>query len=97
MRMLQAHLNAVLHDIRGYASRWPEVYHESSYTESQAVAHLLRERRSWGIAYDSVRHPGGECAAVFNPHAVSNCWPAELLVYEWDGSRIAEIREAPRV
>ncbi|HYH81685.1 MAG TPA: RES family NAD+ phosphorylase [Longimicrobium sp.] len=75
MRMLVAQLNGVFHDIRGDGSRWPDLYHATSYTASQAFAQELRGRRSAGITYDSVRHSGGECAAVFMPRAVSNCTP----------------------
>lgn len=94
MRMLVAQLNGYFHDIRGHGSRLPEVYHATSYVASQALANELRGRQSTGITYDSVRHPGGECTAVFIPRAVSNCTSAELLVYSWDGSQIAAVHEA---
>lgn len=95
MRMLHANLDAMLHDIRGRLATLPEVYHDTSYSASQGLAQLLRGRHSWGITYDSVRHRGGECAAVFRPRAVTDCWPAELLIYAWDGNQIADVREAP--
>jgi hypothetical protein len=95
MRLLAATLDAELHDLRGLGSTWPDVYHQTDYNFSRLLAQILRDRDSSGIAYDSVRHPGGECAAVFRPHAISNCWPAEHLIYTWDGARIQDIREAP--
>jgi RES domain-containing protein len=97
MRMLTATLDAQLHDVRGGGAAWPGIYHPSDYSSSRLLAQTLRRRDSWGITYDSVRHPGGQCAAVFRPHALTNCWPAEQLIYAWDGSRIADVREAPPV
>jgi hypothetical protein len=57
------------------------------------LARALRERGSWGIAYDSVRREGGQCAAVLRPRALSACRQAEHLIYRWDGEEIAEVFE----
>jgi hypothetical protein len=43
------------------------------------------------VVYDSVRHPGGQCAAVFRPRLLSNGRQAEHLGYLWDGVRITAV------
>ena len=91
MRVLRADLEADLHDVRGMRPELEAVYDESDYTASQALARTLRARRSWGIAYDSVRHAGGECAAVFRPPALSHCTRAEHFAYVWDGVQIGRV------
>jgi hypothetical protein len=91
MRVLHADLSAKLHDIRGESARLPAVYHDSDYSAGQALATRLRALGSFGIVYDSVRDPAGQCAAVFRPIALANCRQAEHLGYVWDGARITSI------
>jgi hypothetical protein len=93
MRVLKARLNADLHDLRGLAAEYPELYRRDDYSASQALARRLREDGSWGIAYDSVRREGGECAAVLRPRALSRCQQAQHLGYVWDGERIRTVYE----
>ncbi|MGH7504715.1 MAG: RES family NAD+ phosphorylase [Longimicrobiales bacterium] len=93
MRVLEAHLEVELHDVRGLWTARPELYRPDDYTASQLFGRALRDAASWGIAYDSVRWAGGECAAVFRPRALSDCRQAEHLVYVWDGERIVEVYE----
>ena len=82
-----------LRDLRGQRADWPEVHDPEDYTRSQSLARRLRAEDSWGITYDSVRHPGGECAAVFRPRAISHCRQAEHLGYVWNGERITLVYE----
>jgi len=91
MRVLLADLHQQLHDIRGRQQELPDVYAPDDYSAAQALGKRLRAQNSWGIAYDSVRHPGGECAAVFRPPALSNCRQERHLCYVWDGTRISTI------
>ncbi len=93
MRVLRATLAAELHDLRGQGAEWLEIYDPVSYGKSQALARTLRAEGSWGIAYDSVRREGGECAAVLRPRALADCKQAEHLGYVWDGERIAFVYE----
>ena len=93
MRVLRARLVAELHDLRGLHARAPEVYHPDDYTASQVLGRRLRELRSWGIVYDSVRRSGGECVAVFRPRALSRCQQTQHLAYVWDGERISTVYE----
>jgi hypothetical protein len=93
MRVLEAKVQAALHDIRGMSGFLPGVYDPDDYSTSRRLGQRLRESGSWGLVYDSVRRAGGECVAVFRPRALTDCRQAEHLIYEWDGTRIAEVYE----
>ncbi len=93
MRVLRSALTAELHDVRGLQAAWPEIYDPVSYTHSQSLGRTLRGQGSLGIAYNSVRRAGGECAAVFRPRALAACKQAEHLGYVWDGTRITLVYE----
>ncbi len=88
MRCYRTSIHAKLHDLRG---GWPAEHDPDSYVASVALARRLREEGSDGIVYDSARHPGGECVAVFYPDCVAPCVQAEHLRYCWDGGRIAKV------
>lgn len=93
MRVLAATLDARLHDARGLERALPVIYDPDDYRVSQALARELRGARSWGVAYTSVRHAGGECAAIFRPPALSRCRQTRHLAYLWDGDRISQVYE----
>ena len=93
MRVYLVDLVGNLHDLRGQKRTYPLVYHDESYAVGQNLARRLREDGSNGIVYDSVRHAGGECAAVFLPRLLSNCRQERHLCYVWDGTRIATVYE----
>ena len=65
-----------------------------SYAESQALAAILRGAESDGIVYPSMRHPGGECVALFYPDCASNPLQRRHLDYHWDGQRVDLVRDA---
>lgn len=94
MRCYRMAVHGVLHDLRG---GWPEAHDADSYTASQALARRLRETGSEGIVYDSVRHRGGTCVALFYPDLASPCTQAQHLIYRWDGTRIAAVLEVTAV
>jgi hypothetical protein len=91
MRVYLTDLAAHLHDIRGLRETLPAIYAADDYSASQALGMRLRAQDSWGIAYDSVRHEGGECVGVFRPPALRNCRQGRHLCYVWDGKRIRTI------
>ncbi|MEO1489311.1 MAG: RES family NAD+ phosphorylase [Pseudomonadota bacterium] len=93
MRVYVVDLDAQLHDIRGNKEHYASLHDPDSYAASQAFAGRLRKVESNGIAYDSVRHVGGECAAVFRPKLLSNCRQERHLCYVWDGNEIANVYE----
>jgi len=93
MRVYAADLDSALHDIRGFRESHPAYYHPTNYGMSQELAQHLRDEGSDGIAYQSVRHEGGECAAIFRPRLLSNCRQERHVCYVWDGSSIVTVYE----
>jgi hypothetical protein len=93
MRVYAVDIDANLHDIRGMKDSHPTYYHPTSYGMSQELAQQLRDGGSGGIAYQSVRHEGGECAAIFRPRLLTNCRQERHVCYVWDGSSIANVYE----
>lgn len=93
MRVYAVDLDAVLHDIRDLREERPALYAEDNYTAGQALGRELREQGSDGIIYQSVRHPGSECAALFRPRLLANCRQERHLCYVWDGQAIITVYE----
>jgi hypothetical protein len=93
MRVLEAELDARLHDVRGQQERLRDVYDPDDYRASQLLARRLREEGSDGVVYDSVRHDGGQCVAVFRPRRVHNCHATLHVTYVWDGEDIVSVYE----
>lgn len=90
MRCYQTAIHGRLHDLRG---GWKAEHDATDYGASQALARTLRSTGSDGLVYDSVRHAGGECVALFYPDLASPCVQAQHLIYRWDGERIAAVLE----
>ncbi len=93
MRVYLVDLDGDLQDLRGQSDSLPLVYHGNDYTAGQHLTHTLREVGSNGIAYDSVRRPGGECVAVFRPPLLSNVRQERHLCYVWDSRHIVSVYE----
>ena len=93
MRVLEARLAGDFHDLRGLRGEWPGVYDPGDYSAGQSLARRLRAGGAEGVAFDSVRHDGGECAAVFRPRLLARCRETRTLTYIWDGERIAGVYE----
>lgn len=93
MRVYSVDLDGQLHDIRGEQAALPAIYDADDYTGGQAFAVRLRGEGSSGIVYDSVRHAGGTCAAVFRPRCLSNPRQERHLCYVWDGRAITMVYE----
>ena len=93
MRVYLVDLDGDVHDLRGRKSDYPLVYHDENYTAGQHLARTLRNDGSNEIAYDSLRHGGGECVAAFRPRLLSNGRQERHLCYLWDGRRIATVYE----
>jgi hypothetical protein len=92
MLVLHADLNAELYDLRAAAKAGP-VLDPDDYHAGQQLGQRLKAAGSWGIAYPSVRHAGGECAAVLRPRALSRLRPGRHLCYVWDGQTITQVYE----
>lgn len=85
LRALVAKVDARFHDIRG---GHPGCHRPEDYGPSQALAKRLRSVGSNGVAFDSVRHPGGACLAAFRPKAVHIPISGPNLRFHFDGERI---------
>jgi len=87
MRVLLAALDVQVQDLRGSSDTSIIDPDPARYASAQALGARLRAAGVNGVAYDSVRQPGGECAALFSPGAVGKVHRAERLNYEWSASR----------
>jgi len=88
MRCYRAALRQPLHDLRGAQQRLAEVYAADHYGASQAFGAALRAAGSWGVVYDSVRDPGGECVGIFRPKALGPAVQGEHVSLQWNGTTI---------
>ncbi len=91
MRTYLCDVVASFHDIRGKREHLAAIYDPDSYAASQKFGRALRFSGSNGIVYDSVRHTGGECVAVYRPRLIQNCRQGTHLRYVWDGTRISHV------
>lgn len=93
MRSYASDLNTGLHDIRKLHTHMPEIYtpDPNRYIHAQSMARDLRNTGSNGIVYDSVRFPGGECAAIFRPRLLSPVQQGSHYCYVWNGQEITHI------
>jgi hypothetical protein len=88
LRCYRAMVQQPLHDIRGAQARLPGVYARDDYAASQAFGATLRRLSSWGVAYDSVRHAGGECVGIFRPRALAPAVQGEHVALQWNGEHV---------
>ena len=93
MRSYLADVATHFHDIRGKRALMPDIYDPDSYVSSQVLGRKLKLNGSNGIVYDSVRHPGGECLAIYRPRLIQNLRQGVHLRYVWDGARIGRVYE----
>jgi hypothetical protein len=93
MRSYLADVASSFHDIRGQRAQMTDIYDADSYVASQAFGRQLKLSGSNGIVYDSVRHPGGQCLAVYRPRLIQNLRQGVHLRYVWDGTRITSVYE----
>ncbi len=91
MRSLTAILNGELFDISGKQPEYQNVYDPICYTASQKLAKNLKDERSDGIYYSSVRFPQGNCYAIFKPKLLSKCQQERHLIYRWNGKQIEHV------
>jgi hypothetical protein len=88
MRSYLADIRAELLELRRYGRRKPDLMHPASYAASQAFARAQRAKGAGGIVYDSVRHSGGQCVAIFRPTLVAPCKQGPHICFIWNGKAI---------
>lgn len=93
MRLYHVAIDARLHDLRPEGAVPAAVHDPDDYTAARALGAQLRAAGSAGVAYRSVRRPGGQCAGLFRPRGASACLHAAYLLYAWDGSRFTDVYE----
>lgn len=89
MRCYQADIDAELVELRRKKNRRPDLYHPDNYGPAQVFGRKRRAEGALGIVYDSVRHAGGQCVAMFKPRAVAPCVQTVHVCFVWDGTMIA--------
>ncbi|MCO5120824.1 MAG: RES family NAD+ phosphorylase [Burkholderiaceae bacterium] len=80
--------DAALLDFRGATANHPDLLHPTDYSFAQAVGARIHREGHPGLLIQSVRRPGGENVAVFNPAVLSNPRLACQLAYRLEAGRI---------
>lgn len=89
MRVVRAQLGPItLHDVRHLVGN--AIYDPDVYDEAQQLGHELRDARSYGVHYLSVRAEG-ECYGVMRPRALSDAVHWRYLRYHYEQGSIAEV------
>ncbi|TJY57415.1 RES domain-containing protein [Sinimarinibacterium sp. CAU 1509] len=90
MRQYAGTLAKPLHDGRGRRLE-PGALAPDDYSASQRIGASLRAQRSWGLVYPSVRMPGGLCAALLRPPAITGVIQSASFQYVFDGESVTEV------
>lgn len=93
MRLYHVAVDARLHDLRPVGAVSETVYDPDDYGPARALGHALHAAGSAGVAYRSVRRPGGQCAGLFRPRGASRCLHAAVLLYAWNGQTFTDVFE----
>ena len=89
MRLYEGKILKTLHNVK--EARYQDYHHPYDYSLSQQFGKRLREEKSWGLLYKSVRDLEGDCVAIFRPPAISIPKQLSHLKYVWNGERIIEV------
>lgn len=93
MRCIEAWFNADLVDIREQSHLDSGLYHPTNYAQSQALACSIKSQSKDGLVYQSVRHQGHSCFALFKPNLVSKVCQSRHYTYKWNGTSVNSIFE----
>ena len=87
--MIRAHLGpTTLHDVRHLAGH--AIYHPDDYAEAQQLGYALRNAKSFGVHYQSVRTKG-ECYGVMRARVLSDAIHWRYLRYHYDQGTIVNV------
>ncbi len=87
MHSYVAHVDKPMNDLR--PKSWRALHDPDSYAASQAMDRKLRAQQSWGIVYNSVSEPGGQCVEVLRLQGIAMpVMPGVHVSLCWDGQRI---------
>ena len=93
MRCIDAWFTAELADLTEQQYLDSGAYHPTNYLHSQAIANELKEEKRDGVVYQSVRHQGHECYALFKPNLVTKVCQTKHYTYKWNGSSVNSVLE----
>lgn len=89
MRVIRAQLGPVtLQDVRQLSGH--AIYDLDDYREAQQIGFSLRDIKSFGVHYQSVRE-SGECYGVMRPKAISDAIHWRYLRYHYEQGKIIEV------
>lgn len=89
MRVIRAGLGpTTLHDVRHLVG--DANYDSDDYREAQQLGCALRDARSYGVHYQSVR-ANGECFGVMRPRALSDAIHWRYLRYHYEQGTIVDV------
>lgn len=88
-RELIGSIDADLDDVSGMA----DLLHPDDHAASQLYGARRRAGGSNGIAWPSVRYPGGECIAAFWPDLVPIPIQGGHFAYHWNGSAVDYVKK----
>jgi len=93
MRLYHVAIDARLHDLRPVGAVDAAVHAPDDYSAARTLGHALHADGSAGVAYRSVRRPGGQCVGLFRPRGASRCLHAAVLLYAWNGQAFTDVFE----
>lgn len=87
-KTITAGISKTLHDLRD--GGWNDLLDPdpNKYVLPQTFGAQLKDAKSPGIVYPSVRHSGGECIGVFWPNVVAEFAEGKRIALKWDGHAI---------
>ena len=88
MRLYTVKAKGQVVDLRKIAGELAHVFNPDDYAPGQALGRQVRAHGAAGLAYPSVRRPGGDCLAALRPGLLSDCLHAAYLEYQWNGAAI---------
>jgi hypothetical protein len=90
MRVLVGSVSEDFEDVAALAGpQRAKILDPASYEASRAYGSRVRAAGAMGVAYPSVRRPGGECLGAFKPRAVGLPRQERHLKYRWNGERVS--------
>ncbi|MGF7135516.1 hypothetical protein P3T40_007024 [Paraburkholderia sp. EB58] len=97
MRLYTVIASGEVVDLRDDASLDAAILSPHDYVAGQSLGRAVRGAGAPGIAYPSVRDPGGECLAAFKTALLRDCHHAAYLEYNWNGSAVDVVFELNQV
>jgi len=91
MRVYIGEIAKPMHNIQ--SDKYSDLHDPDDWKPSQSFGQYLKEINSWGIVYNSVQDPCGECIAALRPPSITIPHQGPHLSYVWDGTCISNIYE----